>query len=134
LTDENPLYDHDYLVLVLVRWLERNDFDVAADLEERTTPPTLGGYSPDVYARMMGRTIIGEAEVCERLHDPETEKRWKTLYAEAGLPHSYPPHDLHIVVPNVCLDEAHKLAAAWGISATFHTEKLADQPGFSGGG
>ena len=134
LADETPLYDHDYLVLVLVRWLERNDFNVAADLEERAKPPTFSGYSPDVYARQMGRTIIGEAELRERLHDPETEQRWKALYAEASLPSSCPPHELHIIVPSVCLDEARKLAAAWGISVTFHTEELADPSGLSGGG
>ncbi len=120
---------HDFLVRVLARWLERNDYRVAAALEERTKPPLINGYRPDVFATRGGSQIIGEAEVCESLNDAETEARWREFFAATFQPGSDSRHELHIIVQCKCLDEAKQCATDWGIlRATFHTEQLANQP------
>ncbi len=129
---KNPLKEHDYLVLVLARWLERNDFLVAANLEDRTKPPLLGGHRPDVYAKQADRHVIGEAELCERIGDLKTQERWKTLFVAVESSSADSTYELHIIVPSQCLEEARQQAAAWGITAEFHTEKLADQPRLAG--
>jgi len=126
---KNPLKDQDYLVLVLARWLERNNFLVAANLEDRPKPPSIAGHRPDVYAKQADREVIGEAELCGRLGDPETHERWKALFVASSSESTYEPH---IIVPSQCLEEARQQAADLGISAVFHTEILADQPGLTG--
>ena len=133
MTQENPLNERDQLVLVLARWLERNDYLVAANLEERTKPPSFGGHRPDVYASQMGRRVLGEAELCERLHDEQTRERWRAFTAEVSRLGSHLRYELHIIVPSSCLEEAKQQAAAWGVDATFHTEELADWAGRGGG-
>jgi hypothetical protein len=132
MTEKNPLKDHDYLVLVLARWLERNDFLVAANLKDHTKPPSIAGHRPDVYAKQADRVVIGEAELCGRLSDPETNERWKALVVELTASSSRSTCELHIIVPSQCLEEARQQAAGMGITAVFHTEKLADQPGLTG--
>ena len=130
---ENPLNEHDQLVLVLARRLEGNDYLVAANLEERTKPPSFGGRQPDVYASQMGSRVLGEAELCEGLHDEQTRERWQTFFTIVSRPDSLPRYELHIIIPSRCLDEAKRQAAAWGVDATFHTEELADWAGLGGG-
>ncbi len=70
MTEAIRLTMHDYLVRVLARWLERNDYRVAAALEDRTKPPLMNGYRPDVFATRGGSQIIGEAEVSETSMTP----------------------------------------------------------------
>ena len=132
MTEEHLLKDHDHLVLVLARWLERNDFLVAANLEDRTKPPSFAGQRPDVYAKQADREVIGEAELCGQLGDPETKERWKALFVELTASSSDSTYELHIIVPSQCLEEARQQAVDLGITAVFHTEKLADQPGLAG--
>lgn len=131
MSQKNPLNEHDYLVLVLARWLERNDYQVAADLEDRIKPPSLDGHKPDVFARQENSQVIGEAELPDRLCDAETQERWKAFFAATNRSSSEPTCELHIIVPSHCLEEAKQQAVAWGISAVFHTERLADQPGLA---
>ncbi len=133
MTEAIRLNAHDYLVRVLARWLERNDYSVAAALEDHTKPPLINGYRPDVFATQGGSQVIGEAEVCENVHDAETEARWREFFVATFQSGSDTRQELHIIVQSKCLDEAKQRATAWGIRATFHTEKLANQPGLSGG-
>ncbi len=49
------------------------------------------------------------------------------FFAAASQAGSHPAYELHIIVPSKCLDEAKRQATAWGITATFHTEQLADE-------
>ena len=132
MAEKNLPKHHDYLVLVLARWLERNDFLVAANLEDRIKPPSIAGHRPDVFAKQADREVIGEAELCGRLGDPETEERWKGLGVALTASSSESTCELHIIVPSQCLEEARQQAADLGITAVFHTEKLADQPGLAG--
>ena len=121
--------DRDLLVRALAEMLERNGYMVTTCLEEEEhqKPPTLGDCRPDVYALKKGSPrIIGAVEVCGGLHDDSTQQRWKALFAAANRPGSHPGYELHILVPSSCLDEAKQQATAWGVTATFHTEKLAD--------
>jgi len=131
MTERNPLKDHDYLVLVLARWLERNDFLVAANLEDRTKPPSIAGHRPDVFAKQADREVIGEAELCGLLGDPETQDRWRALGDALTSSSSESICELHIIVPSQCLEEARQQVANLGITAVIHTEKLADQPGLA---
>ena len=126
---ENRLSEHEYLVRVLARWLERNDYVVAAELADHTESPSFSGYKPDVYGMQAESRVIGEAEVCERLDDEQTQQRWKAFFSVASQAGSHPAYELHIIVPSKCLDEAKRQATAWGITATFHTEQLADETG-----
>ena len=128
----NPLIEHDYLVLVLARWLERDDFLVAANIEDRTKPPLIGSHRPDVYAKQADRHVIGEAELCGRLGDLDTQEKWKALFVAVDSSNSESTYELHIIVPSHCLEEARQQATDWGITAEFHTEQLADQPGLFG--
>ena len=131
MSEENPLNEHHYLVLVLARWLERNDYRVAANLEARTKPPLLDGHMPDVFAKQGDNRVIGEAVLCDRLSSPVTQDRWKTFYAAATLSSFGPTCNLHIIAPSRCLESAKQQAETWGILAAFHTEELADQPGLT---
>ena len=81
---ENPFSEHEYLVRVLARWLERNDYLVAAELADHAKPPSFGRYKPDIYAKQAESRVIGEAELCERLDDEHTQQRWKDVFAATG--------------------------------------------------
>ncbi len=106
---------------------------MATALEDRTKPPLINGYRPDVFATQGRSQVIGEAEVCENVHDAETEARWREFFVATFQSGSDTRQELHIIVQSKYLDEAKQRATAWGIRATFHTEKLANQPGLSGG-
>jgi len=107
---ENRLSEHEYLVRVLARWLERNDYVVAAELADHTESPSFSGYKPHVYAMQAETRVIGDAEVCERLDDEQTQQRWKAFFSVASQAGSHPAYELHIIVPSTCLDEAKRQA------------------------
>jgi len=119
------------LVRALAELLEHLGYTVATCLEEEEhRPPTLGGCKPDVYAMKRGSpSIIGTVELFTTLYDVSTQQRWKSLFAAATRPGSHPGYELHIIVPTGCLDEARQQATDWGVTATFHTSKLADWTG-----
>lgn len=75
------------------------------------------------------QAFIGEAELCDQLHDQHAEERRETFGRPASQPRLYQPHELLIIVPSKCLDEAKQQATVWGITAMFHTEQLADETG-----
>ncbi len=132
---ESPLC-HNSPVHAFAVWLEANGYMVGTclDEQEHQKPPPLNGYRPDVYALKRGSpSVIGVVELCERLHDEITQKRWKALFSATNRPGSHPGYELHIMVPSSCLAVARQQAMAWGVTASFHTEKLADQPGLGGG-
>lgn len=127
-----PSLEHNFFVRTLAVWLERNGYAVGTCLEEQEQdkPPLLNGHRPDVYAMKRGSpSVIGLVELCDRLHDGSTRERWQAVFAAANRPGCHPGYELHIIVPSRCLDEAEQQAGAWGVTATFHTEKIADQPG-----
>ena len=103
-------------MLVLARWLERNDFLVAANLDDRTKPPSIAGHRPDVYAKQADREVFGEAELCGELGDPETHERWKALFVDLNSLSSGSTYEVHIIVPSQCLEEARQQA---GTSSAF---------------
>ena len=124
MTQESKSVEHDDLVRVLANWLRKNHYSVAAGLEGYTKPPPLGDHRPDVWATKTASLVIGEAELCDQLHDQHTEERWKTFGRPASQPRLYQPHEFVIIVPSCCLDKAKQQAADWGIEATFYTETL----------
>ena len=127
MTQESESIEHDHLVRVLANWLKKNHYSVAADLGGYTKPPPLGDHRSDVWAIKTASLAIGEAELCDQLHDQHTEERWKAFgrpAKPASQPRLYQPHELLIIVPSCCLDKAKQQAANWGIEATFYTETL----------
>ncbi len=118
------------LVDTLAVWLEENGYMVATCLEEQEyqKPPPLNGHKPDVYALKRGTpSVIGIVELCDRLRDELTRQRWSALFAVTTRAASDPGSELYIMVPSNCLKEAKRQATAWGVTATFHTERLANQ-------
>jgi len=143
MTEAIRLTAHDYLVGVLARWLERNDYRVAVALEERTKPPLINGYRPDVFATQGGGQIIGEAEVCESLDDAKQRATdWGIIRAglltssvPAVIVSSPPKPRRRTVLLMVKLSASSfrgrgsKHVKSPGIlRATFHSEQLAIQP------
>ncbi len=128
MSDSKFLPERALLVRALAELLEYLGYTVATCLEEEEhRPPTLGGCKPDVYAMKRGSpSIIGTVELSATLHDDSTQQRWKSLFAAATRPGSHPGYELHIIVQTDCLDEAKQQATDWGVTATFHTSKLAD--------
>jgi len=53
---------HDAKVQEVARRLEREGFDVQADLPGHPRPPTIGGHIPDIVASKAGKTLIREVE------------------------------------------------------------------------
>ena len=53
---------HDSKVAETARRLERQGFDVQADLPGHARPPMMGGHIPDIVARKPGKTLIREIE------------------------------------------------------------------------
>ena len=53
---------HDAKVREVARRLEREGYDVQADLPGHSRPPAIGGHIPDIVATRPGKTLIREVE------------------------------------------------------------------------
>jgi hypothetical protein len=123
-THQQPL-EKEELVRMLATRFEQSGYSVATSLEteEHRKPLPFDGQKPDVYAsKLGGPLVLGVATLCENLYDVSTQEQWTTLSDAVNRSESNPGHELHIIVPSSCLEQAKGVAASLGIVAEFHTE------------
>lgn len=61
---------HDRMVEKIAQDYEDKGYDVSADVEGYSQPPTIGGYRPDIVATKGGQETIVEVETPDSVNNP----------------------------------------------------------------
>ena len=75
--------DHDALVRKIAGQLDKQGYDVQADVGGFPQPDTIGGLRPDVIAKKPGERKIIEVETPDSLKDARAEKQ-RQAFKEAA--------------------------------------------------